>query len=334
MGLFRLAAYEDLRHLLKHKRRYAPESLTASEKRILAKKSLPTRIWMATGKRVYYWITRGIFNFTDREGGGPRLVNDAPVLAVAADRASLACAMSRSSPFPTAAPAPGFMPLSRARIRTKTPSPIICPACPAKPRRNGCRSWRALPRAHDGAVRTDILHACGDEPDRSDRSADRERSGEGTGRPHRRRTAESARPFLRSRTSDPVVRADCARRATGSIAGAIADSGVSHSSRSHAMSAAPEQAAETPRWISRRRRQCRAHRREMPVGKIAEVLELRPGRRGFHASAARSRRGGSIVVELAIAAAGQNPRGQGKDAAMRLVSAHCSNSPIVSTGLR
>jgi hypothetical protein len=78
--LFRLAAYEDLRHLLKHKRRYAPESLTPVEKRVLAKKSLPTRIWMATGKRVYYWVTRGLLNFTDREGGGPRLVNDAPVL--------------------------------------------------------------------------------------------------------------------------------------------------------------------------------------------------------------------------------------------------------------
>lgn len=79
-ALFRLAAYEDLRHLLKHKRRYIPERLSASERRVLARKSLPTRIWMATGKRVYYWVTRGILNFTDREGGGPRLVNDAPVL--------------------------------------------------------------------------------------------------------------------------------------------------------------------------------------------------------------------------------------------------------------
>jgi hypothetical protein len=35
---------------------------------------------MATGKKVYRVITRGIFNFTDREGGGPRLVNDAPVI--------------------------------------------------------------------------------------------------------------------------------------------------------------------------------------------------------------------------------------------------------------
>ncbi len=79
--LFRIAAYEDLRHLLKHKRRYAPEALTPAERRVLATKSLPTRIWMATGKKVYYAITRGVFNFTDREGGGHRLVHDAPLLA-------------------------------------------------------------------------------------------------------------------------------------------------------------------------------------------------------------------------------------------------------------
>jgi hypothetical protein len=79
--LFRLAAYEDLRHLLKHKRSYAPEALTARERRVLARKSLPTRIWMATGKRVYRAITRGVFQFTDREGGGTRLAKDAPVIA-------------------------------------------------------------------------------------------------------------------------------------------------------------------------------------------------------------------------------------------------------------
>ena len=79
--MFRIAAYEDLRHLLKHKRSYAPEALTASERRVLARKSLLTRAWMASGKRVYYWITRGIIGFTDREGGGPRLVDDAPAIA-------------------------------------------------------------------------------------------------------------------------------------------------------------------------------------------------------------------------------------------------------------
>ncbi|WP_315720261.1 MULTISPECIES: AMP-binding enzyme [unclassified Bradyrhizobium] len=78
--LFRIAAYEDLRHLLKHKRTYAPDALTPKERKILARKSLFARIWLMTGKKVYRAITRGIFNFTDREGGGRRLVNDAPVL--------------------------------------------------------------------------------------------------------------------------------------------------------------------------------------------------------------------------------------------------------------
>jgi serine/threonine protein kinase len=79
--LFRNLAYEDLRHLLKHKRRYLPEALTPAELRVLARKSWFTRIWMATGKKIYHAITRGLFNFTDREGGGPRLVNDAPLIA-------------------------------------------------------------------------------------------------------------------------------------------------------------------------------------------------------------------------------------------------------------
>lgn len=79
--LFRLAAYEDLRHYLKHKRSYVPDALTATERRILARKTWASLLWMATGKRVYIWVTRGLFRFTDREGGGPRLVNDAPVIA-------------------------------------------------------------------------------------------------------------------------------------------------------------------------------------------------------------------------------------------------------------
>jgi hypothetical protein len=78
--LFRIAAYEDLRHLLKHKRSYAPEALTPMERKILARKSFVASIWLVTGKKVYQAITRGLFNFTDREGGGRRLVNDAPVL--------------------------------------------------------------------------------------------------------------------------------------------------------------------------------------------------------------------------------------------------------------
>jgi acyl-CoA synthetase (AMP-forming)/AMP-acid ligase II len=79
--LFRIAAYEDLRHLLKHKQRYLPGAVTPAERRVLARKSVLTRVWMATGKKFYYAITRGLFRFTDREGGGRRLVHDAPLIA-------------------------------------------------------------------------------------------------------------------------------------------------------------------------------------------------------------------------------------------------------------
>ena len=79
-ALFRLARYEDLRHLLKHKRRYAPDALTAAERRVLGRKSFITRAWMATGKKIYYAMTRGL-NFTDREGRGLRFVRDAPAIA-------------------------------------------------------------------------------------------------------------------------------------------------------------------------------------------------------------------------------------------------------------
>jgi hypothetical protein len=78
-ALFRLACYEDLRHLLKHKRRYAPDALTAAERRVLGRKSFVTRAWMATGKKIYYAMTRGL-NFTDREGRGLRFVRDAPAI--------------------------------------------------------------------------------------------------------------------------------------------------------------------------------------------------------------------------------------------------------------
>src|ERR1700676_4847221 len=42
--LFRIAAYEDLRHLLKHKRSYAPQALTPKERKILARKSFVASI--------------------------------------------------------------------------------------------------------------------------------------------------------------------------------------------------------------------------------------------------------------------------------------------------
>jgi tRNA A-37 threonylcarbamoyl transferase component Bud32 len=71
-ALARALGHDDLRHLLKHKRSYLPERLTAREKRILETRSLPSRIWMASGKKLYLFATRRVLRWSDREGAGDR----------------------------------------------------------------------------------------------------------------------------------------------------------------------------------------------------------------------------------------------------------------------
>lgn len=155
--LFRVLAYEDLRHLLKHKRRYAPAALTPKELKVLARKSIFSRVWLMTGKKVYVAITRGLFNFTDREGGGKRLVNDAPVLIerikanpAVSDVAIVAFADRRAGvglyAFVEGRGDSLEAALRSALATSKTPQPPehiqIAPA---------------LPRSADGAIRKEIL---------------------------------------------------------------------------------------------------------------------------------------------------------------------------------
>jgi RIO-like serine/threonine protein kinase len=71
-ALARALGHDDLRHLLKHKRTYLPERLTAREQRILTKHSLVSRIWMASVKKVYLFVPRKILRWRDREGAGDR----------------------------------------------------------------------------------------------------------------------------------------------------------------------------------------------------------------------------------------------------------------------
>jgi len=70
--LFRVLAREDLRHLLKHKRTYLPDALTARQRRVLATPSAPSRLWRASGKRAYLFVTRRLLGWADREGAGDR----------------------------------------------------------------------------------------------------------------------------------------------------------------------------------------------------------------------------------------------------------------------
>ena len=70
--MWRIAAREDLRHLLKHKRTYCPDHLSSRESLILNTPAWPSRMWKSTGKRVYMWITRRVLKWEDREGAGDR----------------------------------------------------------------------------------------------------------------------------------------------------------------------------------------------------------------------------------------------------------------------
>jgi hypothetical protein len=72
-ALARALGHDDVRHLLKHKRSYLPERLTAREKKILATPSLASRAWMASGKQAYLFVTRRILRWRDREGAGDRI---------------------------------------------------------------------------------------------------------------------------------------------------------------------------------------------------------------------------------------------------------------------
>ncbi|MEH6950682.1 serine/threonine protein kinase [Nitrobacter sp. NHB1] len=155
--LFRIAAYEDLRHLLKHKRTYAPDALTPRERKILARKSLVARTWLMTGKKVYNAVTRGVFNFTDREGGGRRLVSDAPVLIArikdnpaVRDAAIVAFADRRSGVGLYA-----FVEADQAGLESQLRATLAAANDPKPPEH--IQIVPRLPRDASGKVRTEIL---------------------------------------------------------------------------------------------------------------------------------------------------------------------------------
>ena len=64
--LFLTLCYEDLRHLLKHKKKYG--EVTQKQTHILNNKSLISQVWMKTGKKVYRIITRKCLGWKERTG--------------------------------------------------------------------------------------------------------------------------------------------------------------------------------------------------------------------------------------------------------------------------
>jgi predicted Ser/Thr protein kinase len=149
-ALFRLARYEDLRHLLKHKRRYAPDALTPAEQRVLARKTFITRVWMATGKKLYYAITRGL-NFTDHEGRGKRFTHQAPAIAARLLTHPLVRDVAVVA-FPDRRTGTGLY----AFVETSASEPELF-AFLGDTKPEHLQVVEALPRNRDGKIRSEIL---------------------------------------------------------------------------------------------------------------------------------------------------------------------------------
>ncbi|MCP4318314.1 MAG: serine/threonine protein kinase [Hyphomicrobiales bacterium] len=156
--LFRVMAYEDLRHCIKQKRAFAPELMTATEWRILARKSLPSRIWMATGKKLYNLITRGIFSWSDGEGTGDRIDREGPAIrqALAADAAVETVALTL---FPLPRKGVGIYAFIETDNEALDLSGLneAVKALDKDAQIDLAQPVKSLPRRPDGAVRDDIL---------------------------------------------------------------------------------------------------------------------------------------------------------------------------------
>jgi predicted Ser/Thr protein kinase len=66
--LFRNLALADLRHLLKHKRTYQPDRLTARQRALLAAPGTLTTLWRMLWKPPYTAVTRALLRWPERSG--------------------------------------------------------------------------------------------------------------------------------------------------------------------------------------------------------------------------------------------------------------------------
>ncbi len=156
--LYRLMAYEDLRHLIKQKRAFAPELMTATERRILARRSLPSRLWMATGKKLYNLVTRGLFSWSDGEGTGDRLDHEGPAILAALEKEP-DCREVALTLYPLPRKGVGIYAFVETD-RTDIDADRLNAAVHAEDRNahiDLAQPVAALPRRKDGSVRDDIL---------------------------------------------------------------------------------------------------------------------------------------------------------------------------------
>ncbi|WP_029355249.1 serine/threonine protein kinase [Bosea sp. 117] len=156
--LFRIAAYEDIRHFLKQKRSYCPEALTPREKLILTRKSVLNRIWMQTGKKAYNFVTRRLLNYHDTEGRGPRAIQEGPRIARALGAAPGVRA-AHICDFPTAGHSFGLYAFVEAspEVTAEALRGHLAASLPGQLPPEHIQTVAALPRGADGEVRDDLL---------------------------------------------------------------------------------------------------------------------------------------------------------------------------------
>ncbi|THH36655.1 serine/threonine protein kinase [Aliishimia ponticola] len=145
--IFRIAAREDLRHLLKQKRRYAPDLLTPSEKRMLARKSLPAQLWMATGKRLYNFVTRRLMHWSDGEGDGDVLALHGDALRQAFLDAGAREVQFATYPMPSGGRGLYAFVEAETDLAPDTPVPVTLTQRVCK-----------MPSGPEGAIWTEMLH--------------------------------------------------------------------------------------------------------------------------------------------------------------------------------
>lgn len=144
--VFRAMAYEDFRHLLKQKRAFAPHLLTPTARRLLKRRSWPSRVWKFSGKRLYNLVTRRLLDWSDGEGTGDRIEREFDRMHSALSRRPGGGALVLV-PFPLPARGSGIYAFVEG-----APGPL-----PRLPGADLVQLVSRLPRASDGTVREDLL---------------------------------------------------------------------------------------------------------------------------------------------------------------------------------
>jgi len=148
---FRIKGYEDLRHLAKMKQRYAPHLLTPTEARIAATRSVPSRIWHATGKRLYNFVTRRLMHWQDGEGAGLRLEETQVALNASLDNHSEISAHALLS-YPLTGEGVGLYLFLETALDVAVATALL-----PEPRPDLVQTAPRLPRTQNGDLRKDLL---------------------------------------------------------------------------------------------------------------------------------------------------------------------------------